>query len=67
MIQAQTGGSLARQGRSCSSCAARRNKVPSSPKPAANIMPNGNPFLLQASGTYIAGWPEMLNIDVPGI
>ena len=30
-------------------------------------MPSGNPALFQASGTDIAGWPDMLNMEVPGI
>ena len=50
-----------------SSCAARRNNVASSPKRPANIMPSGSPALFQASGTDIAGWPDMLNMAVPGM
>ena len=64
---AQTGGNLFFQGRSCSSWPARRNKVASSPNLAENIMPSGNPALFHASGTDIAGWPDMLNMEVPGI
>ena len=64
---AQTGGNLSFQGRSCSSCAARRYRVASSPKRAENIMPSGNPFRFHASGIDIAGWPDMLNMLVAGI
>jgi hypothetical protein len=67
MIQAQTGGRLNRQGLSCSSCAASRNSAASSPNRLENIMPSGRPALLQASGTDIAGWPDMLNIEVQGM
>ena len=55
------------QGRSCSSCPANLNSVASSPNRAENIMPSGNPALFHASGTDIAGWPEMLNMEVPGM
>ena len=58
---------MPRQGRSCSSCPARRNNVASSPKRAENIMPSGNPALFQANGTDIAGCPDMLNMLVPGM
>jgi hypothetical protein len=64
---AQTGGNLLFQGRSCSSCPANRKSVASSPNLAENIMPSGNPALFQANGTDNAGWPDMLNIEVPGI
>ena len=64
---AQTGGNLLFQGRACSSCPAKRNSVASSPNLAENIMPSGNPALFHASGTDIAGWPDMLNMEVPGI
>jgi hypothetical protein len=64
---AQTGGRRSFQGRSCSSCEASRNSVASSPKCAANIMPSGRPAAFHASGTDIAGWPDMLNMLVPGM
>ena len=47
----KTGVNLSFQGRVCSSCAARRNKVASSRKQPANIMPSGSQVLFQASGT----------------
>src|ERR1700736_1087898 len=64
VIHAQIGGILCFQGRSCSSWAARRNTVASSPKRAANIMPSGSPAAFHASGTDIAGWPDMLNVPL---
>src|ERR1700730_5509626 len=66
-IYAQTGGGLPRQGRSCSSCPARRNSVASSPKRAENIMPSGNPALFHATGIGIDGCPDILNMLVPGM
>src|SRR4030081_2366894 len=66
-VYAQIDGNLLFQGRSCSSWAARRNNVASSPKRAANIMPSGSPAAFHASGTDIAGWPDMLNMLVAGI
>ena len=66
-VYAQRGGFLSFHGRCCSNCAARRNSVASSPKRAANIMPSGSPAAFQASGTDIAGCPDMLNMLVPGM
>jgi len=34
---------------------------------AANIMPSGRPAAFHASGTDIAGWPDMLNMAVAGM
>ena len=58
---------LSFQGRACSSWPASRNSVASSPNLAENIMPSGNPALFHASGTDIAGCPDMLNMAVPGM
>ena len=64
---ALTGGVRSFHGRACSSCAASRNNVASSPNRAVNIMPSGSPAAFHASGIDIDGWPDMLNIEVPGI
>ena len=48
----------------CSNCAARRNRVASSPQRPTNCMPIGSPASFQCSGRDIAGWPVTLNSGV---
>src|SRR5690242_9683896 len=61
-----TGGRRVDQGRACSSCAARRSSVASSPKRPAICTPTGIPPELQCSGSEMAGWPVVLNSGVKG-
>src|SRR5712692_12040230 len=53
-------GRRSAQGCACSSCAASRKSVASSPKRPKKCEPIGNPCPFQCKGTESAGWPVRL-------
>src|SRR6185369_17509747 len=63
----QSGAVFPNQGRAVSSCPASWKSVASAPILPTNCRPIGRPPELQASGTVIAGWPELLKAWVLGM